>query len=338
LLHAQTIEGTVYDSKTKESIVGAVIYLHGTSIATTSNVDGNFRLVVGSIINTTLVISHLSYESLIIEKPFEHREKTFYLREKMNVLAEAVVVADRFSRVDKMRVFKEQFLGTSVAGRSCVIVNEEDIILNYDHATNTLFGRANHPIIVENRYLAYKITFDLHSFVVQYSKMTLHMPDATKVFFTGTSSFVDQSPFNIMFARRREEMYLRSSQHFWKNFTTDKLDETKFKIYNGYRQIDRDKYFIISDIASQKRVYIIPGTNISIRHYRVHEEEIYGVTGVQYRGKFRSEVVFLINHFFVDEYGNPDAVDRLMYFGDMGEQRLGDMLPMDFVYNPPSRK
>jgi len=336
-LHAQTIDGTIYDAKTREPIVGVVIYLDGTSIVTTSDVDGYFKLIVGSIINTTLVISHLSYESMIVEKPFEHREKSFYLKEKMNVLAEAMVIADRFSRADKMRVFKEQFLGTSAAGRSCVIVNEEDIILNYDHVTNTLVGRADHPIIVENKYLAYRITFDLRSFIVQYSKMTLQMSDATKVLFKGTSSFIDQSPFNIMFAKRRGDIYLRSSQYFWRNFTADKLDNAKFKIYNRLRQIDVDKYFITTDFASQKRVMIIPGTNINRGHHRVLEGTVYGVIGVQNNSKYRSEVVFLTNHFFVDEFGNPDAVDHLMFFGDMGDQRLGDMLPMDFVYNPSSR-
>ena len=336
-LHAQTIEGTVYDTKTKEPIVGVVIYLDGTSIVTTSDINGSFRLVVGSIINTTMVLSHLSYESLIVEKPFEHREKTFYLKEKMNLLEEAKVVADRFSRADKMRVFKEQFLGTSAAGKSCIIVNEEDIVLNYDHATNTLVGFSNNPIIVENRYLAYRVIFDLRRFIVQYSKMTLQIADATKVLYKGTSSFFDQSPFNIMIAKRREETYLRSSQYFWRNFVAEKPDNTRFKIYNRYRQIDVNEYFIVSDIASQKRVMVIPETNLNKGHHRVLEGTIYGVISVQSNRNYRSEVVFLTNHFFVDQFGNPDPVDHLMFFGDMGDQRLGDMLPMDFVYNPSSR-
>ena len=90
-LRCQTIEGIIYDSVTGEALSEVVIYLSGTSIYTLSNNDGYFCLVVGSMINTTLVISHLSYESIIIENPIEYRDKVFYLKEKVNILTEATV-------------------------------------------------------------------------------------------------------------------------------------------------------------------------------------------------------------------------------------------------------
>ena len=131
-LQAQTIEGVVYDTKTKETITGVAIYFDGTSIITTSDSDGKFRLSVESKINASLVFSHLSYELLTIERPFEHSENKFYLNEKVNTLNEVRVVADRYSRTEKMKAFKEQFLGKSEAGKSCVIINEDDIDLKYD--------------------------------------------------------------------------------------------------------------------------------------------------------------------------------------------------------------
>jgi len=330
-LQAQNIEGVVYDSKTKEPIPGVAIYLRGTSIITTSNKDGKFLLSVERVVNTTLEFSHLSYESLTIEKPFEHQEKAYYLKEKVSTLSEVRVVSDRYSREDKMRVFKEEFLGRSAAGKSCIIVNEEDIVLHYDSETTTLICYAINPIVIENKYLAYRITFDLHNFAIQYTENTLNMNKAKKVFFTGASSFADQSPYNILYAKRRLEVYLRSSQSFFKNLATNTLEESKFRIFNRFRQIKLDQYFTVVDAKPFKMVLINPDTDLSRRHSSVDEEPIYGVLGINCNSMYRSDVVFLINRFSVDEFGNISAVDKVVFFGDMGDQRLGDMLPMDFI-------
>jgi hypothetical protein len=83
-------------------------------------------------------------------------------------------------------------------------------------------------------------------------------------------------------------------------------------------------------------VLITPDTDINLKHNWVYEESIYGVIGILYNSRFHSEAIFLTNRVAVDEFGNPDAVDGIIYFGDMGDQRLGDMLPMDYKYNPNS--
>jgi len=332
-LQAQVIEGTVYDAKTRETIPGVAIYLDGTSIITTSDKDGNFRLGINRTINADLVLSHLSYESLIIKPPFDRLEEAFFLKEKTNILQEARIVAERdwFPREAKIKVFKEQFLGMSSAGTSCVILNEDDIVLSYDHVTNTLSGHSTHPLIIENKYLAYLVTFDLHSFSIHYTESsTLDMKKAIKVAYKGTSSFVDQSPYNIRFKTRRDEVYFRSKQYFFKNFVAHTLEEAKFKIFNRFTRIDPVQYFIITSIPPKHTVLVIPDTNLRRNHDGVAGEPVYGVISILYNNSFRSDLVFLTQRFSVDEFGNPDTIDHLMFFGDMGEQRFGDMLPIDF--------
>ena len=331
-LQAQVFEGTVYDANTKETIPGVVIYLGGTSIITVSDTDGNFRLEVNQKINADLVFNHLSYNPLVVKSPFERFEKRVFLTEKMNTISEAKVVADQFTWAEKMAVFREQFLGKSPAGKSCVIINENDIIINFDNTTNTLSGYSNRPLVVENKYLAYRITFDLQRFSVQYSARTLNMNKAITVSFSGTASFVDQNPYNIRFKTRRNDKYLRSPQYFWKNFTAGTLEDAHFRLFNRLKKIEVGEYFITVNTPAQKSVLIIPGTNIKRSYERFEEESIYGVIRIMYDNKFTSEVVFLTNRFSFDDFGNPDSIDKLVYFGDMGDQRLGDMLPMDFIY------
>ena len=44
LIKAVTIKGSVYDEKTKEPLIGASVFLDGTSYGTASNVDGTYSI------------------------------------------------------------------------------------------------------------------------------------------------------------------------------------------------------------------------------------------------------------------------------------------------------
>lgn len=81
-LKAQTIEGKVYDAHSKEALQGVFIYLNRTSVFTSSDSNGNFRLVVVDRIRTPLVFNLLGFEPLIIENPFEYPEKSFFYKRK----------------------------------------------------------------------------------------------------------------------------------------------------------------------------------------------------------------------------------------------------------------
>jgi len=335
ILKQTTLEGTVYDTKTKETIPGVAIYLDGTSIITTTDNDGYFKLVVEQKINANLIFSHLSYDILVVEKPFEQTQKAFFLKEKVNTLNEVVVTADRIPRQEKMATFKEHFLGKSVAAKSCIIVNEEDISLRYDLATDRLIASAKSPIIIENRHLAYRITYDLSNFTVQFVEKLPDYLSPVQVTCLGSFSFEDLSPHDLRVTTRRNELYVRSPSYFWKNLVSNTLNESKYKIYNRNKQVEPNPYFIIEDTLSQKVVYINTATDIN-RQYEGVKGPIFGVIRANQNNKFDSNIVFLTPSFSVDEFGNINAVDKVIYFGEMGDQRLGDLLPADFKYNPTS--
>lgn len=350
-LNAQVIQGTVYDSKTREALSGVVIFLDGTSIVTTSDNDGKFLLAVENIINANLVFSHLSYESLVIEKPFEDRREAFFLKEKTNLLNAAVAVAeyDPLSRAEKMKVFKEFFLGESVAAKSCIIRNEDDIMLRYDHPTDILYASVRNPLTIENQHLGYRITADIKYFQVKYTYTAVVSPNrntvvpsnqfvatASSFAYSITSFFEDQKPYDISLVSRRNQIYVRSRQYFWLSLVNNfALIKSGFKIYNKSKEVYAEDYFTVMDdpIQKAKVVLITPGTNINRKHNEVSEESIYGVIGIRAQNKNDSEVIFLTNQFSVDPYGNV-ATSGLIYKGDMAHQRVGDMLPQNFIYTP----
>ncbi len=330
-LKAQTIEGKVYDAHSKEALQGVFIYLNRTSVFTSSDSNGNFRLVVVDRIRTPLVFNLLGFEPLIIENPFEYPEKSFFLQEKTVTLQETVIVADRFSRDQKIKAFKEQFLGDGRAGKSCAILNEEDLVIKYDPVENRLTAFSINPLIIKNDYLAYLVTFDLHRFSIQYTRYTLSKPYIKQLSFTGTSSFVDENPFNLKIAKRRDEKYFQSRQYFWKNLVANTLEKANLKIYNGHKQTEPGRHFIITDTLHHSLLCIKPDANLNRIRNNVIDTTAFGIITVLYNNRLSSDIVFMTGQVSVDTFGNIDAVDKIRFTGTMGKQRIGDMLPGNYA-------
>jgi len=76
--HGQTgtIQGTISDAKTGESLIGTNIVLQGTYTGTTSDLDGNFRLSNVNPGTYNLVVSYISYNQQIIRVTVKANETT----------------------------------------------------------------------------------------------------------------------------------------------------------------------------------------------------------------------------------------------------------------------
>ena len=334
-----TIAGIVCDEDTKSPIASAHVYLDGTSIKAITDNSGRFELTPKSVINSKLVIQHLSYETAIIDHPFEALPDTLYMNERTEELYEVTVVADRFSRRQKMQAFREQFLGTSRAGRSCSIVNEDDIQLYFNTHSQKLFAFSDKPIVVVNNYLGYEISFMLVDFWIQYGSFrgvsihgvsSLDSDYVQSSFFAVVSSFSDIAPDNSRIKQRRDDAYENSANYFFKCFTNNALQVNEFRLFNNGSQVNYQDYFSITDTLSQKTISIIPGTDIDKAEEMQFEPNLTGSISVLYRKSVRSDIFFMADSFLVDRYGNIDQIDKLFFKGQMGNNRAGNMLPIDY--------
>jgi len=341
---AQVITSVVCDQDTKRPISNVYVYLDGTSINTITNDSGIFELKTSSVINTGLVIYHMSYETAFIDRPFEGIPDTLYIKERMNIIEEITIRADIFTREQKMKAFREQFLGMSRAGMSCTIENEDDIEFWVDTQTQTLFAWSDKPIEVVNDYLGYKVSFILVDFWVQYHDITnrtvlrsptdlpsaLNSSNVHNMFFAVVSLFTDTAPDNRRIKRRRDNVYEQSPNYFFKSFVNDDLRGNNFTIYNGSLPANPQNYFAIKDTLSQKMISIIPDTDINRDRASFTETKPSGIISVLYRRNVRSDIYFMTDSFLVDRYGNIDQFDKISFSGQMGENRAGGMLPMDY--------
>lgn len=349
-LQSQTLIGRVVDNKTKLPIPQVSVYLNGTSIHTMTDEDGMFAFSVGKTINTDLIISHVAYNMVSIPDPYKEIPDVIYLTEKTNVLDEVIVIADRSSREEKLELFRKHFLGITNAGKSCKILNEDDIYLHYDSDENKLTASSDNPLIIRNKYLGYEVRFTLVDFYVKYFSLPIEKSNANRgrvktplvaellsgvmnegvAYISGTTSFVDLEPNSKKIKGRRKKVYKSSAGAFFKNLSNYSLAESGYKVFNKRLQVDPDNYFFVKDTLSMKKVIILRNTDINKEIGTDMSESIQGVIDILYNKKEQTKIVFLTDSFLVDQYGNTNAIDKLWFSGNLGNQRVGNMLPLDY--------
>lgn len=344
---AQVINGIVCEENTKKPIENVHVYLNGTSSYTITNVFGRFELSSKSEINTQLVLQHLLYKTISINNPFGKLPDTLFLQEQTYEISEITVSADRFSRQQKMKAFREQFLGTSNAAKLCTILNEDDIELYFNMETYTLLASSGKPILVVNDYLGYEVSFTLVDFWTQYSRGAVNLENGyvLKSFFAAFSSFTDIAPDKRKIKERRDNTYELSSNNFFKCLSNDALKENQFTLYKDQLPMDHRQYFTIKDTLMQKMITILPETEVNtvttanpnsgvrVRVANTNSDpELTGAISVLKRRNIRSDIFFMTDSFLVDRYGNIDKIDQIFFSGSgqMGKSRAGDMLPIDY--------
>ncbi|AUC82695.1 carboxypeptidase-like regulatory domain-containing protein [Lacinutrix sp. Bg11-31] len=319
---AQELKGVVLNEKTNEPIFGASVYFDNTSIGTTTNFDGEFYINLKQHISTPLVVSFVGFKTEIHSvKNFESK-KTFKLEVDLNVLSEVVLESrDEWSREFKLKEFRREFLGRSEFGKKCVILNEEVLVLNFERETKQLIVSAKAPVIVKNESLDYVLTYDIEDFYINYDikikgRKNLEKLSKTVTFmsYSGTTFFenIDSGKHKLALLNR-EKAYKGSTLHFMRSIASNSLNEENFQIFKN----------------STKRE--------PSRHIRILKNDSLNITKVAITSKLdvlcdgnRSSVESKVESFEIDNQGNHSPIDKVIFSGFMGNQRIGDVLPLDY--------
>lgn len=99
---AQTVKGTIIDTETKETLIGASVTIKGTSTGTATDFDGNFSFNTGGVEPPfTLVVSYVGYES--IEVPVKSLSEPIEIKLGLSgeVLEAVTVVEQRLTEKQK---------------------------------------------------------------------------------------------------------------------------------------------------------------------------------------------------------------------------------------------
>ncbi|WP_026706278.1 carboxypeptidase-like regulatory domain-containing protein [Flavobacterium soli] len=343
-VQSQLIEGTILDSKTKETLPGATVYLDGTTISTITDTNGYFKINTKGN-NATLVVSFIGYSTYRLDNPLQYVNKKLkvMLVEESISLDEVVVGKGPFSRKQMMKVFREQFLGESKAGRSCKILNEDDIVLYYDVSTNTLNASARNPLKIINKHLDYEVNFDLEELIVQYNYKSLDKFNQSRSYFSGTTFYKDMSKNNRADKKRRETFY-GSATHFALTVANEAWEKEDIRLFVEGWPVNPKDYFKVKDTLGVKQVTLIKEPQKEVKDFTLDKSPSNNVTftdkgktklvkvnfNILYKKEHQSIVEFVDKVIYVDENGNYSPIYGILYGGYIGTLKAGNMLPIDY--------
>ncbi len=341
-----TISGSLVDSKTKEPIPFAHVFLGNTTKGTTSDVDGKFLLGDVPIGKSELIVSFVGYE--LYRAPVTIAEGqavtvAISLVPAQNALDDVAVKGTRDKEWERqLKRFTKIFLGGDKIAAACKITNPWVIDFTESDNDDVFAAKASAPIEIENNALGYTIQFFLRNFQ---SSGQSYLIDGS-AFFHAMSDSTKQA----LWLSNREKVYAGSERHLFKSILENKAHKEGFRLYYdiaGVPNINTRSDIFYSDLkkkvleyddamvfpASSPHEYIIRLKGRTEIHY------LYGETVRRLYKDVVGPVSWMeVNGNLVRVNGNGVVLNPsdMTLSGDMSYFRVSSILPLD--YSPVSTK
>jgi predicted transcriptional regulator len=161
-----SLNGKVVDAESLEPLEFATVFINNSTFGGITDRNGNFQINIPPG-NYELVISYLGYQTFSF--PFNTNSirdsYEFRILPEFFELEEAGIAEKRDKTwYNNLEIFKENFLGTSINGQRCRILNPEVLILDNETNKNVLTARSKGILEIENSNLGYSIKFVLEGF------------------------------------------------------------------------------------------------------------------------------------------------------------------------------
>lgn len=317
---AQVVKGRVFDEN-KQPLPGANIYFDGTTIATISDENGNFTLSYGSKLNSILAISFIGYQTQFLNNFNSDKELIIYLKIATNSLNEVVIKKDRFSRKQKLQLFREQFLGRTATAKKAKILNEDDIYFDYDEATKTLKAYSDKPLLIKNDLLGYKINYELVDFEANFYQLSIESTHVQRCFYAGLTRFKEVNS-DKKIIKLREECYKGSQLHFFRTIASNTWEKEDFRLFVGSLPVNPAQHFTISKENEN--------TKVVVKSQVKQLSKSVAVFSVLYKKKLQSKMILETESFYIDKYGINSNIEDIVFSGYMSDQKVGEMLPVNY--------
>ena len=164
------IRGVVIDSVTKEPIPYLAVFVPNTTIATLTNMKGEFSMARLPLSTVELAFSHLNYglkRVWIANALKKGTSLTILMKRKAFDIKEVEIAAKRNRRAEADRqyylgIFYKFFLGDT-KNSVCKLINPE--VLRFRKEGSRIIASARYPLQITNNRLGYQLTYYLDYFV-----------------------------------------------------------------------------------------------------------------------------------------------------------------------------
>ena len=357
-----TFKGYLKDSNDKLAISGANIFVANTSIATISDENGFFEITVNNS-NTDILISFVGYETISVSikslKDFQIVKNIFLNKTNISLDEVAINFRNVKNRSQALKTFTRYFVGYSEIASKVEIENPDDIQFREEKLSNNykLIAFSDKPIILVNKRLGYKISYILMDF--EYNHDSNH--ENFYALYKGYAQFIDiVKQFDLNEKKtiyNRANAYNGSAMHFIRSiynnsYETEGFKITKFKkvvnpLYqkkdalNSILFIDNieHKFKIIHSNLQPNESLLIEESGIKhltfpdyllVSYKNEKEDYNYVSDGYDRKNYQNSELQLKDLKITIFPDGNYSPDDKLVFFGHMALEKMGDMLPFDY--------
>jgi hypothetical protein len=336
---AQTVKGTVSDEKTGEKLPFVSVFFNNTSIATETNLEGNYLLKNVPIGTYSLIVRMTGYKAYS-QKVIIEKGSNVVLDVKLAVdekLLDEIKITQKRDKTweNQLEVFEQQFLGNASTTHPCKIVNPW--VLEFTNEKGVLTARAKDVLEINNQALGYQIRYTLNDFRF----------DGSQVFFSGyvefTGLFSNDSRQKMRWENQRQEVYRGSDIHFFKSLKNKNALAEGFEFFvdkPGEDPTKRSTFFFqdqvkkLAKVSLDSAVRTAPNGTYQISiptRIEVHFNQKEGLFSI-YKDK-PCQVAWLETNgqpLRFNEQGillNPQACSVSGY---LAENRVSNLLPIDY--------
>ena len=218
------VSGKVLSETTGKPLSGASVYINSSTIGTTTNEAGEFRLPVVGNGFYDIVASYVGYEIIVYRATVQSKDikVTFKLQEKPTELRK-VVVLSKEGRARRLQILREHFLGITEAAEKTKIENEEEILFTDVGGKDVIGAFSVVPLVIVNKELGYRVFFQLEDFY--------YNPTEGRTYFYGFSRYEElreKGKIPARYLRKRDGYYRGSTLHFYHSLIENKVKEEGF--------------------------------------------------------------------------------------------------------------
>jgi len=224
-----TLQGLVTDIATGKPLPFATVYLNGTTRGTVTDEQGRYSLSGVPVGTVEIAATYLGYKPLrqaIQVRNLSPQRVQIRMTPAEKALNEVTVTAKRSRAWERrMSTFRRELLGVTPFSGRCRIVNENAITLSEEN--NHLRATASEPLVIENRALGYRITYQLDYF--DYYQ--------TVTYYAGSTRFEELKPESPAQTERwrknRQNAYEGSLRHLLTSLMAGSHEEEGFLVYEA---------------------------------------------------------------------------------------------------------
>lgn len=339
-----TISGKVTDSQTGEALPFCNVFVNNSTIATTTDLDGNFVLENIPEGDFEIGFSFIGYQAQqkpASIKPGSKLTFNISLTSLEQELSDVEIKASRDRAWEReLRKFKNYFLGNDEMAAQCEILNPWVIDFPADNTNNNFRAEALQPIEIENRALGYSLTFDLKQF--QFTPQYYIISGATRF-----SDLESPDPkTKAEWEQKRLETYLKSPSNMFRSLITGTHNQEGFYLY-GDKAGGSESRNLRSDIfANELGKSVIPYKPEQLvqagrkpGEYRIfmkgrieiHYEKGYSTVNTYKDAPYPISWIE-VNGNYVTVNSNGMVINQkdVTFSGDMDKRKISSLLPFDY--------